>query len=376
MNEALQMVDLVSQYERLKPELEKGMNTVLESAHFIGGPMVQSFTKELASFTKSSFVIPCANGTDALQIAFMALDLKPGEEVLVPAFTYIATVEVLELLKLKPVLVDVREDDFNMDIAHAEKLISDQTKAILPVHLFGQCADMEPILELAQKHKLHVVEDAAQAIGATYTFSDGTVRQAGCMGDIGTTSFFPSKNLGCYGDGGAIFAQDEYLANRLKQMANHGQTKKYHHGSIGVNSRLDALQAAVLRVKLRHLKDFTEKRQTIAQAYREELIGIPQIELPATFENRSHVYHQFTLKVERRDVLKSFLQDKGIPSMVYYPMPIYKQEAYEKLGKNEASYPISEHLPKKVLSLPICPEKTEEQIHYICTQIKAFYSQK
>ena len=376
MDKAIQMVDLVSQYERLKPELEKEMNAVLESAHFIGGPMVQSFAKELASFTTSRFVIPCANGTDALQIAFMALDLKPGDEVLVPAFTYIATVEVLELIGLKPVLVDVLASDFNMDTDHAEKQISDRTKAVLPVHLFGQCADMEPILKLAQKHTLHVVEDAAQAIGATYTFSDGRVKQAGCMGDIGTTRFFPSKNLGCYGDGGAIFAQNESLANKLKQIANHGQTKKYHHGSIGVNSRLDALQAAVLRVKLRYLKEYTENRQAIAQAYREELKGIQQIELPATFQNRSHVYHQFTLKVEQRDALKSFLQNKGVPSMVYYPMPIYKQEAYADLGKNEALYSISEHLPKKVLSLPICPEKTEEQIHYICTQIKAFYSQK
>ncbi|MBF9254962.1 DegT/DnrJ/EryC1/StrS family aminotransferase [Pontibacter sp. 172403-2] len=370
----IQMVDLQRQYQRLKQDIDAAMSEILQATSFINGPAVELFAKELADYNNAKHVIPCANGTDALQLAMMALDLKPGDEVIVPAFTYVATAEVIALLGLTPVFVDVYPDTFLISVEEIEKNITPKTKAIVPVHLFGQCADMEGIMAIAQKHDIFVIEDTAQAIGADYTFPDGTTRKAGTISHIGTTSFFPSKNLGCYGDGGALFVNDDALAIKLKMIANHGQRIKYHHDIVGVNSRLDTLQAAILRVKLPQLNDFSLRRSKSAAFYDAELKGFDAISIPARAQNTSHVFHQYTIKCNtfEREALRSFLQVKGIPTMVYYPVPLHLQKAYTNYGYTQGDFPVSEQLSAQVLSIPIHTEQTEEELQYITDSIKEF----
>jgi len=351
------MVDLASQYQRLKPEIDEAIQRVLESSRYIKGPEVEAFEEELAEYTGVNHVIGCANGTDALQIALMALGLKPGDEVIVPAFTYVATAEVIGLLGLVPVMVDVDPHTFNVRAEDIEPYISEKTKAIVPVHLFGQSCDMAPILALAEKHGLYVIEDNAQAIGAKYTFPDGSVEHTGTMGHIGTTSFFPSKNLGCYGDGGAIMCNDDNLAEKIRMIANHGQKKTYYHDLIGVNSRLDALQAAILRVKLRHLDEFNAARQWAAEQYDQYFSKIEGLEIPARLPHSTHVFHQYTLRVKngQRDALKAHLQESGIPCNIYYPLPLYRQKAFENWWRGKP-LPATETLCEEVISLPMHTE--------------------
>lgn len=370
----IQMVDLRTQYERIKSDIDQAIQQVIDNTAFINGPDVKAFSEELASYTGAKFVIPCGNGTDALQIAMMALDFQPGDEVIVPAFTYVATVEVIALLGLKPKFIDVMPDTYELDPAGLEKALGPKVVGIVPVHLYGQCSNMEFILDFAQKHKLKVVEDTAQAIGAVYTFSDGRQAQAGTMGDVGTTSFFPSKNLGCYGDGGAMFTNDPVLAEKLRMIANHGQKKKYYHDSIGVNSRLDTLQAGILRVKLKHLDRYSASRNEVADRYDAAFFNHPHIKTPKRASNSTHVFHQYTIQVEgvSREELKSFLQEKGVPTMVYYPVPLHRQNAYLQYGYQEGDFLISELLCKKVLSLPIHTEMKEEEQEYIIETIKNF----
>ncbi len=360
---SIQMVDLKGQYLKINDEINEAIQTVLDSTIFINGPQVKSFAANLQSYLNVKHVIPCANGTDALQVAFMALDLRPGDEVIVPCFTYVATAEVIALLGLKPVLVDVDPNTFQIDIAAFEAAITDKTKAVVPVHLFGQCADMESILPIAKKHSIFVVEDTAQAIGAKYTFDNGQAHSAGCMGDFGTTSFFPSKNLGCYGDGGAIFTNNDDLASKARMICNHGQKKKYHHSVVGVNSRLDTIQAAILDVKLKYLDTYSAARQQVAARYDEAFGNHEAFEIPQRDPKSSHVFHQYTLKINGldRDALKEHLANNGVPSMVYYPVPLNEQEAYKGVGK----FPVTYDLCSRVLSLPMSTELTENQIHTI-----------
>lgn len=364
----IQMVDLKSQYLRIKSEMDTAIQHVLDSTCFIQGPSVQEFEEQLAQYTGSKHVISCGNGTDALIVALMCLGVGKSDEVIIPTFTFIAAVEAIALLGATPVFVDVFEDSFNMDVHALEKAITPKTKAIIPVHLYGQCTDMEPILNIAKSNNISVIEDACQAVGTTYTFSDGMVRQAGTMGDVGCLSFFPSKNLGCYGDGGAVMTQDGILAERLRAICRHGSKEKYHHLCVGMNSRLDALQAAVLQVKLHHLEEFIAKRKAAAQYYYEALKDIDWIELPVIKQNTAHTFHQFTLKVKEgmRDALKQYLTEKSIPSMVYYPFPAHLQPAYRSLGYHEGDFPVSERLCKKVLSLPMHTELSDNQLQYIC----------
>ncbi len=371
----VEMVDLKGQYQKIKSEIDQAMIDCVESAEFINGKLVTTFSDNLAKYVGVKHVIPCANGTDALQIALMALDLTPDDEVIVPSFTYAATAEVIALLNLIPVMVDVMPDDFSINLEQVKNAISPKTKAIVPVHLFGQCAGMEELLEIAKINNIYVVEDTAQAIGAKYIFKDGTIHQAGTMGHIGTTSFFPSKNLGCYGDGGAIFTNNDALATRLKMMANHGQSKKYQHDIIGVNSRLDTLQAAILDVKLKYLDEYCSARNAAADYYDKALKNINGIIIPKRVVNSTHVFHQYTLKIEggKRDALKSFLLERGIPSMVYYPYPLHFQKAYESIRYPKGIFPIAEELCKVVLSLPIHTEMTEEIQDFIINSIKEFY---
>lgn len=374
----IQMVDLKKQYQRLKVDIDNSMATILEDSKFIKGPNTKEFEGELVQYLSCNEVIACANGTDALQIALMALDLKPGDEVIVPAFTYVATAEVIGLLGLTPVMIDVNADTFNVNKEQIEEAITDRTKLIVPVHLFGQCTDMEPVMNIAKQRNLAVVEDTAQAIGAKYTFSDGTITRAGCIGNIGTTSFFPSKNLGCYGDGGAIFSNDSELGKRLRMIANHGQAKQYYHDIIGVNSRLDELQAGVLRVKLKQLDDFEYRRNQVADFYDKAFLGVNYLQIPKRQANSTHVFHQYTLKIKDglRDDLKQYLSEKGIPSMVYYPMPLHHQKAYQQIGKIVGDLRISTQLCKEVLSLPIHTEVDDEQLIYITETIKDFFDGK
>jgi UDP-2-acetamido-2-deoxy-ribo-hexuluronate aminotransferase len=371
--DSIKMVDLQKQYLRIKPEIDKAIEEVLMSTAFIQGPQVKEFAAALGDYVGTEHVIPCGNGTDALQIAMMALDLRPGDEVIVPVFTYVATAEVIALLGLTPVFVDVDENNFNIDVSQLEKVITKKTKAIVPVHLFGQCADMEPLLRVAEKHNLYVIEDAAQALGAEYTFSDGSVKKAGTMGTIGTTSFFPSKNLGCFGDGGAIFTYDAVLTEQLQMIANHGQRIKYHHDVIGVNSRLDTLQAAILKVKLKYLSEYAEKRKNVADYYDENLAN-DYIKTPLRVKTSTHVFHQYTLKVSagKRDDFQKYLVSNGIPSMIYYPMPLHLQKAYRRPGYHEGSFPITERLAESVISLPIHTEMEAEQLEFICKTINNF----
>lgn len=369
------MVDLKGQYQKIKTEVDVAIQEVIDTTAFINGPAVKDFSLELADYLNVKHVIPCANGTDALQIALMALGLKPGDEVIVPCFTYVATAEVIALLQLKPVLIEVDPSTFNITAAIVEKAITSKTKAIVPVHLYGQCTDMEPILEVAKRHNLYVVEDTAQAIGANYTFSDGSVKKAGAMGDIGSTSFFPSKNLGCYGDGGALYTNDDNLADMMKKIANHGQAKKYHHEVIGVNSRLDTLQAAILRVKLKHLNEYAEARNKVASFYDQELSKLDWLTVPARQQNSTHVFHQYTLKLKDgvdREELKKYLADQGIPSMVYYPVALHLQQAFRTPELGVGDFPISEDLCTRVISLPIHTEMTPEQLTYITDKVASF----
>ena len=367
----IQMVDLKSQYLRIKPEVDAAIQHVLDSTAFIQGAPVCEFEQQLAQYAGSKYVVSCGNGTDALLVALMALGIGPGDEVITVPFTFVASVEAIALVGAKPVFVDVCEDTFTMDASLLEDAITPKTKAIIPVHLYGQCADMEPILDLAKKHNIKVIEDACQAIGTPYIFSDGTTKQAGTMGDIGCLSFFPSKNLGCYGDGGAIMTDDETLAERLRAICRHGSQVKYHHDYVGVNSRLDTLQAAVLQVKLRHLDDYITKRKAAAHYYYEALKEVAWLQLPDIKTNTQHTFHQFTVKVKdgKRDVLKQYLTDKGIPTMIYYPISVHLQPAYRSLGYQEGDFPISERLCKEVLSLPMHTELTEDQLQYICETI-------
>jgi UDP-2-acetamido-2-deoxy-ribo-hexuluronate aminotransferase len=367
------MVDLSGQYLRIKAEVDRAMQAVLDSTAFIQGKEVQQFTSSLSEYLGGAHVITCANGTDALQIAMMALGLKPGDEVILPVHTYVATAEVIALLGLTPVFVDVHADTFNIDVGKVDAKITKKTKAIVPVHLYGQCADLEPLMNIATKHGLKVIEDAAQSFGADYTFSNGKKLKSGTITDIGTTSFFPSKNLGCFGDGGAIMTRDKELADYIRMIANHGQKKKYHHEVIGVNSRLDTLQAAVLNVKLKYLDEYQSKRNRAAEYYDKALGNTEGLIIPRRSSNSTHVFHQYTIKAQRRDELKAHLEQNGIPTMIYYPVPLHLQKAYRQASYGEGTFPVTEQLSKEVLSLPIHTEMTEEQLSYICRNIITFY---
>ena len=370
------MVDLVSQYEKIKTDIDAGIMEVVETTAFINGPQVKAFENELASFLNVKYVKACANGTDALQIAMMALDLKPGDEVITANFTYVATAEAIALLGLKPVLVDAYPDTFNINVAEIEKAITSKTKAIVPVHLFGQSCDMEPILALAKKHNLYVIEDNAQAIAAEYTFSDGTKAKTGTMGHIGTTSFFPSKNLGCMGDGGALCTNDEEIYKKLNMVANHGQSKMYYHDMIGVNSRLDSMQAAILRVKLRYLNDYCTAREKAASYYDAGFAQVKGLTTPFRAKNSTHVFHQYVLKLDtniNREALRNYLTEKNIPSNVYYPVPLNHQKAYAS-AVNDRDFPVTYALCESVLALPMHTEFEMDQLDYIISTVKEFIS--
>lgn len=371
----IQMVDLKSQYEKIAPEIDAAIKLVLKSAAFIKGPDVTLFEEELAKYMGVRNVISCANGTDALQIAMMALGLKPGDEVITTNFTFVATVEVVALLGLKLVLVDPDPDTFNITADSVRRAITPRTRAIVPVHLFGQCVDMEGIMNLAKQHNIFVIEDAAQATGADYIFPDGSRRKAGTIGNIGATSFFPSKNLGCYGDGGALYTNDDELAKKLRSITNHGMKVRYYHNDIGVNSRLDTLQAAILRIKLKHLTQYNSARKSVADFYDAGLAGSPFISIPERSAYSSHIFHQYTIKVKngKRDDLKKFLESVNIPAMIYYPVPLHVQEAYRFLGYKESDFPVTSTLSKEVLSLPIHPDFEQEQLDYIVLNILKFF---
>lgn len=367
----IQMVDLIGQYEKIQPEIDKAVIDVIRSSAYINGPEVKAFKAELEAYLGVKHVIPCANGTDALQIAMMALGLKPGDEVITADFTYVATAEVIALLGLVPVLVDVYPGTFDINIEAIEKAITPKTKAIVPVHLFGQCADMERLNGLAKKHNLFIIEDTAQAIGADYTFSNGTKAKAGTIGHIGCTSFFPSKNLGCYGDGGAIFTNDDELAKTMQIIANHGQTVQYYHDMVGVNSRLDSIQAAILRIKLRHLDEYAAARNAAADYYDKAFAGNKKLTTPARAKNSTHVFHQYTLQLHGvdRNQLREQLAAKGIPAMIYYPVPLHLQKAYLDPRYKEGDFPVTEQLCASVISLPIHTELDEETLKYITDSV-------
>ncbi len=367
----LQMVDLKTQYHKIKPEVDKAVIDVLESSAFINGKPVQEFSDNLATYLGSKHVIPCANGTDALQIAMMALGLQPGDEVITPSFTYIATTEVVALLRLKPVFVEVDKQTFCIDPESLRKAITSKTKAIVPVHLYGHVAPMEEIMKIAAEHNLYVIEDVAQAIGADYTFSNGVSKKAGTIGTIGTTSFFPSKNLGCYGDGGAIFTDDDALAARLKMVANHGQQKRYYHEVVGCNSRLDTVQAAILNIKLRHLDEYIAARTKAADFYDKAFAGNSKITTPYRASYQKHVFHQYTLILEgvNRDGLNEFLASKGIPSMIYYPVPGHKQKMFDSFDLQVQDMEVTDWLTERVISLPMHTELDEEQQNFIASSV-------
>jgi dTDP-4-amino-4,6-dideoxygalactose transaminase len=371
----IQMVDLVSQYEKHQQEIDSAVLNVIRTAAFINGPEVKEFQKEMESYLGIKHVIPCANGTDALQIAMMALGLEPGDEVITSNFTFIATAEVIALLRLKPVVVDVDPDTFVVDPASIRKAITPKTKAIVPVHLFGQCANMDEIMDIAKEHQLYVVEDNAQAIGAEYISKDGSRKKAGTFGHIGCTSFFPSKNLGCYGDGGAIFTNDDELAAKMRMVVNHGMRVQYVHDSIGVNSRLDSIQAAVLRIKLRHLDAYAEARNRAASFYDQALAGNSKLKTPARAKDSTHVFHQYTLVLDPsidRNALREHLTNKGIPAMIYYPIPLHMQKAYEDPRYKAGDFPVTEELCKRVLSLPMHTELENDQLKFITESVLEF----
>ena len=363
----IQMVDLKGQYQKIKTEVDAAMNEVISSTFFINGPAVKEFQSDFETYLNIKHVIPCANGTDALQIAMMALDLKQGDEVITANFTYVATAEVIGLLGLSPVLVDVNQDTFNIDIDSIERNITSKTKAIVPVHLFGQCADMERIMAIAKKHNLYVIEDTAQAIGADYSFSDGRNFKAGTIGTIGCTSFFPSKNLGCFGDGGAIFTNNDELAKKIRMIAHHGQSVQYVHEVLGVNSRLDSIQAAILKIKLKHLDEYALSRNKVAEFYDKAFSNHSKIKIPSRSKNSTHVFHQYTLQIigYDRSELREKLTEHGIPAMIYYPIPLHKQNAYKNERFKTNDFPITQKLCDTVLSLPMHTELDEETLNYI-----------
>lgn len=367
----IQMVDLRSQYDKIKTDIDSGIQAVIDSTAFVKGAKVGEFQSHLEQYLGVKHVIPVGNGTDALLIALMALGLKPGDEVITPTFTFIATAEVVALLGLTPIVVDVDFDTFNIDVEAVRRAITPRTKAIVPVHLFGQNADMERLLALAKEHRLHVVEDACQSIGAEYTFADGRRARSGCMGDIGCTSFFPSKNLGCYGDGGALFTNDDDLARQIRMIANHGMEVRYHHDRIGVNSRLDSIQAAVLDAKLPHLDQYTAARRKAAAYYTAAFADCPQILTPTIAPRTSHVFHQYTLRIigADRDGVRQRLAAKGVPSMIYYPVPLHLQKAYHDPRYKAGDFPVAERLASCVLSLPMHTELDEEQLSHITKSV-------
>ena len=371
----IQMVNLRAQYQAMQEEVDAAVLDVIRSGAFINGPAVKQFQADLESYLGAKHVIPCGNGTDALQIALMALGLEPGDEVIVPAFTYVASAEVIALLRLTPVMVDVDPRTFNVRAEDIEPAITARTRAIIPVHLYGQSCDMEPILALAKKHDLYVVEDNAQAIGARYTFADGTVRRSGTMGTVGTTSFYPSKNLGAYGDGGAMNTDDDAIAAQLKMVANHGQNRRYYHEVVGCNSRLDSVQAAVLNCKLKRLDGYSQRRNQAADFYDAHLGDIAGLLTPARQGNSTHVFHQYTLRIDggRRDALTEHLRERGIPSMIYYPVPLYDQNAFRNLDSKGTDFlPNTDLLCREVISLPMHSEMDERTLDYIVSAVKAF----
>lgn len=370
----IRMVDLKSQYQKIKNEIDNAIQEVIDTTAFIRGPQVKKFAAALAEYMKCKQAIPCGNGTDALQIAMMALNLKPGDEVITSDFTFIATVEVIALLGLTPVLVDVNPDTFTLDVEAVERAITEKTKAIVPVHLFGQCAEMKPIMDIAKNNNLFVIEDTAQATGADYIYDDGTRKKAGTIGDIGCTSFFPSKNLGCYGDGGAIYTNNEELAQAMNSIVNHGMEKRYYHDRVGVNSRLDTIQAAILNIKLKYLDQYNQARQKAAEYYDKAFDGHPNLTIPYRSENSTHIFHQYTLKTEDidRDGLLTHLKDNNIPCAVYYPVPLHLQKAYADPRYKEGDFPVTESLSKSVISLPMHTELDEEQLEYITKKVLEF----
>lgn len=372
----IQMVDLKKQYAKIKAEVDVAVHEVIDNASFINGKIVTDFSHALGKYMGAKYVIPCANGTDALQIAMMALDLQPGDEIITPSFTYIATTEVMALLRLQPVFVEVDPQTFCVDPKAIEKAITPKTKAIVPVHLYGHSANMEAIMAIAKKHNLFVIEDNAQAIGSDYRFSDGTVKKSGTIGTIGTTSFFPSKNLGCYGDGGAIFTDDESLANRLRMIANHGQSKRYYHDMVGCNSRLDSIQAAVLNVKLKNLDAYIAARIKAADFYDSAFANHPKIRTPFRASYTTHVFHQYTLILEgvNRDQLHEFLAGHNIPSMIYYPVPAHRQKMFDAFGGSNFNLETTDWLTERVISLPIHTELDEEQLKWITSKVLEFCS--
>jgi len=374
-SQKIHMVDTKGQYLKIKDQVDAAVLEVINSTMFIGGPVVKQFQENLEQYLGVNHVIPCANGTDALQIALMTLGLKPGDEVIVPAFTYVATAEVIALLNLKPIMVDVDPNSFNVDPEVLQSALTDRTKAIVPVHLYGQCADMAPIMGFATKHNLFVVEDNAQAIGATYTFPDGRKQKAGTIGHIGCTSFYPSKNLGAYGDGGAMMCNDEKLAKELRMVANHGQSVRYYHDLVGCNSRLDAIQAAILNIKLKHLDEYSLARNKAAEFYDKAFAENPHLQTPVRSKFSDHVFHQYTLRVTngKRDELKTFLQEAGIPSMIYYPVPLYSQKAYQEHWSAGEKLAATEILSEQVLSLPIHTEMDETILAHISQTVNSFF---
>ncbi len=371
----INMVDLKSQYQKIKPEIDLAIQNVLDSTQFIRGGEVVEFQNALSQYLGVKHTTACGNGTDALQIAMMALGLKPGDEVITTDFTFIATVEVIALLGLKPVLVDVYPDTFNIDVEEIKSAVTSRTKAIVPVHLFGQCVNMEAIMKIANEHNLYVIEDNAQAIGADYIFTDGTRKKAGTIGHIGCTSFFPSKNLGCYGDGGALFTNDDDLADKISSIVNHGMKVRYYHDRIGVNSRLDTIQAAILSVKLPLLDSYIKARQEAAQFYSEGLQNIEEIQTPVIEKFTNHVFHQYTLQIRnvKRDELKKHLENNGIPAMIYYPVPLHEQKAFAEFKNPNKDFPVTELLSSNVLSLPMHTELDTDQMQFIVDSIKDFF---
>ncbi len=370
----IQMVDLKTQYQAIRDEVNKAVMDVLESSAFINGLPVQQFAESLSQYLGVKHVIPCANGTDALQISMMALGLQPGDEVITPSFTYIATTEVVALLRLVPVFVEVDKKSFCMDPVALEKAITPRTKAIVPVHLYGQPAPMEEIMKIAEKHGLYIIEDNAQAIGADYTFSNGTVKKTGTIGQIGTTSFFPSKNLGAYGDGGAIFTDDDQLAEKLRMIANHGQQKRYYHDMVGCNSRLDTVQAAILKIKLAHLDAYINARRAVADYYDQAFADIENITVPWRALYGKHVFHQYTLQLQDvdRDGLHAFLAEKKIPSMIYYPVPGHRQKMFDAFNLAKTELPVTDWLTERVISLPVHTEMEPEQLAYITQSVREY----
>lgn len=368
------MVDLVGQYNKIKPEVDAAIQQILSTAGFIGGPFVKKFQEDLQEYLGIRNVIPCANGTDALQVAMMSLGLKPGDEVITTSFTFIATAEVIALLHLTPVLVDVDKDTYCIDPEAVERAITPKTKAVVPVHLFGQCANMDAILDIAKRHNLYVIEDDAQAIGAEYTFKDGTKKKSGTIGDIGCTSFFPSKNLGCYGDGGAIFTDNDELAEQIRVIVNHGMKTRYYHDYVGVNSRLDAIQAAVLGIKLKHLDEYCKARQDVAAYYEKAFSVTDKIITPKTASFTTNVFHQYVVVLNGVDRagLMAHLQSKGVASAIYYPVPLHLQKAYTDPRYKKGDFPVCEYLCEHVVALPVHTEFTEEQLKYVADSVLEF----